>query len=61
MIPVALVFYMGKIHRDHEGGGGMNQARFDWAASRLVIEPVTEARARHPSSWPSTAGMATST
>jgi predicted nucleic acid-binding protein len=25
---------------------GMNQARFDWAASRLVIEPVTEALAR---------------
>jgi hypothetical protein len=24
----------------------MNQARFDWAASRLVIEPVTEALAR---------------
>jgi predicted nucleic acid-binding protein len=25
---------------------GMNQARFDWAASRLVIEPVTEELAR---------------
>jgi hypothetical protein len=25
---------------------GMNQARFDWAVSRLVIEPVTEALAR---------------
>ena len=25
---------------------GMDQARFDWAASRLVIEPVTEALAR---------------
>jgi predicted nucleic acid-binding protein len=24
----------------------MNQARFDWAASRLVIEPVTEELAR---------------
>jgi hypothetical protein len=24
---------------------GMNQARFDWAASRVVIEPVTEALA----------------
>ena len=25
---------------------GMNQARFDWAVSRLVIEPVTEVLAR---------------
>jgi predicted nucleic acid-binding protein len=25
---------------------GMNQARLDWAASRLVIEPVTETLAR---------------